>query len=361
MKIAIACGGSGGHLFPGLAVAKALSERNHEVLLLISEKKIDSVALQAHSEFLVEKLPPISFPSALSPTFIQFLRFAWKSLAKCNRILVHYQPRVVLGMGGSTSAALVVTARVAGILSCVHESNSIPGRANRLGAKLASHVLLGFAECRAHFPRVECTVTGIPIRMTLTRRIPRAQALTDLHLDPLRKTLLVIGGSQGASSINQLLSHTAPLLRNMHLQIIHLVGREDGCSLAANYSRENIPAYVAVFHHRMEQVFSSADLVISRAGASTLSEISHFGLASVLIPYPFARDNHQESNAAVFVRATAAEMLLESDATPEILTRLIMDLLNDECRRQCMAQRAREVFPRDSSQRVVSTIEKIGE
>jgi len=361
MKIAIACGGSGGHLFPGLAVAKALSERNHEVLLLISEKEIDSIALQAHPEFFFEKLPLISLPSALSPALIQFLRFSWKGLAKCSRMLGRYQPRVVLSMGGGTSAALIVAAKVAGIPSCVHESNSIPGRANRLGSKLASHVLLGFAECRAHFsPRVECTVTGIPIRTTLTRRISRVQALADLRLDPLRKTLLVIGGSQGASGINQLLFNAAPLLRNARLQIIHLIGKQDDRPLAANYSQEDIPAYVTVFHHHMEQAFSSADLVISRAGASTLSEISYFGLASILIPYPFARDNHQEGNAAIFVRATAAEMLLEPDATPVILAKLIVNLLNDEYRRQRMAQHARKVFPRDSTQRVVSTIEKIG-
>ncbi|ALJ56535.1 UDP-N-acetylglucosamine--N-acetylmuramyl-(pentapeptide) pyrophosphoryl-undecaprenol N-acetylglucosamine transferase [Candidatus Xiphinematobacter sp. Idaho Grape] len=360
MKIAIACGGSGGHLFPGLAVAKALSERHHEILLLISEKEIDSVALQAHSEFSFEKLPSISLPSTLSPALIHFLRLTWKGLAKCRRILSRYQPRVVLSMGGGTSATLVIAAKAAGIPSCVHESNSVPGRANRLGSKLTSHVLLGFSECRAHFPRVECTVTGIPIRTALTRPIPREQALTNLQLDPLRKTLLVVGGSQGASSINQLLFHAAPLLRNMRLQIIHFTGKRDDYPIASNYLQENIPAYVAGFHHNMEQAFSCADLVISRAGASTLSEISYFGLASILIPYPFARDNHQEGNAAVFVRATAAEMLLESDATPETLTRLIVNLLNDEYRRQCMAQHARKVFPHNSTQRIVDTIEKIG-
>src|SRR5437868_7924729 len=153
MKIAIACGGSGGHLFPGLAVAEALSERHHEILLLVSEREIDSIILQAHSKFFFEKLPSISIPSFLSPALIQFLQLTWKGLAKCRRILGRYRPRVVLSMGGGTSATLVVAAKAAGIPSCVHESNSVPGRANRLGSKLTSHVLLGFSECRVHFPR----------------------------------------------------------------------------------------------------------------------------------------------------------------------------------------------------------------
>ena len=361
MKIAIACGGSGGHIFPGLAVAQALYEHGHKILLLVSEKEIDSITLQVHPEFRFEKLLSTSLPSPLSPTVIQFLWHAWKNLIRCHEIFRRYQPKVVLSMGGFASTISVIVARMAGIPSYIHEANSIPGRANRLGAKFASRILLGFEECKTFFPKVECVVTGTPIRNTLTKRIAREQALTTLRLDPLRKTLLVIGGSQGSLGINQLFFRAAPLLRNMPLQIIHLTGAQEGAHLAINnnYLRENIPAYVVAFHHHMEQAFSCADLVISRAGASSLSEIAYFGLASILIPYPFATDNHQASNASIFVRATAAEMLLEPYTTPEILAQLIANLLNDECRRQHMAQQAKKVlFSHEATQRIVDIIER---
>ena len=359
MRIAIACGGSGGHLFPGLAVAQALSEHGHEILLLVSEKEIDATALKAHPEFRSEKLPSIGLPSVLSPAFIRFLRRAWESLSRCREVFRRYRPLAVLSMGGFTSTAPLIAAKMAGIPSLIHESNSIPGRANRLGARFASRVLLGFAECRVHLPRAECVVTGTPVRTAMMASISREQALAIFRLDPSRKTLLITGGSQGASGINQLLFRAAPLLRNLPLQIIHLTGERDDRLAAANYLRENIPAYVVPFHHRMEEALSCADLVISRAGASSLSELSHFGLASILIPYPFATDNHQESNASVFVRAAAAEMLLEADTTPEILSRLITNLLDDDRRRQSMAMNAKNVLPRNAAQRVVDAIGEV--
>lgn len=360
MRIAIACGGSGGHLFPGLAVARALHERGHEVLLLVSEKNVDGTALRAHPEFRSEKLPSIGLPDVLSPAFIRFLQRAWESLSRCRTIFRRYRPSAVLSMGGFTSTAPLVVAKMKGIPSLIHESNSIPGRANRLGARFSSRVLLGFTECQAHFPHSECIVTGTPVRLAMTAApLSREQTLEMFRLDPSRKTLLVTGGSQGASGINQLLFRATPLLRHLPLQIIHLTGEQDDRLAAANYLRENIPAYVVPFHHRMEETFSCADLVISRAGASSLSELSYFGLPSILIPYPYATDNHQESNASVFVRAGAAEMLLESVMTPEIFSQLVANLLEDDQRRQNMAKQAKNVFPRNATERVVAALEEV--
>ncbi len=359
MRIAIACGGSGGHLFPGLAVAQALSERGHEILLLVSEKEIDATALRAHPEFRSEKLPSIGLPTVLSPAFIRFLQRAWESFSRCRVIFRRHRPLAVLSMGGFTSTAPLIVAKLVGIPSFIHESNSIPGRANRWGARFASRILLGFSECRSYFPKTECIVTGTPVRTSMTMPLNREQVLETFRLDPSRKTLLVTGGSQGASGINQLLFRAAPLLRHLHVQVIHLTGERDDRLAAANYLRENIPAYVVPFHHHMEEALSCADLVISRAGASSLSEFSHFGLPSILIPYPFATDNHQQSNASVFVRAGAAEMLLESETTPEILSRLIANLLDDDRRRKNMAIQAKNVFPHDAAQRIVAAIEEI--
>jgi len=358
-KAIIACGGTGGHLFPGLAVAETLHERGHEVLLFVSEKEIDATALQAHPEFRSEKLPSIGMPSmVVSPAFLSFLKRFWESYRHCRSVYRKYRPSVVLGMGGFTSTAPILAARLAGLPSFVHESNAIAGRANRLAAKFATRVLLGFEDCRPYFSGSSCFVTGTPVRKNLGHPIPREEALKVFNLDPSRTTLLVTGGSQGASGINQLLFKTAPLLPTENLQIIHLTGKNDDRLAAANYQRDHIPHYVAPFHHRMEEAYSAADLVVSRAGASSLSELAMFGLPSILIPYPYATDDHQKANAEIFVRAGAAELINEREIQPEVFSSALSKWLGNPERRSAMAAAARQLSPEAAAANVADVMER---
>jgi len=358
-RVAIACGGTGGHLFPGLAVAEALKERGHEILLFVSEKNIDSVALKAHPDFRSEKLPSIGMPSMLSPAFVRFLRRSWESLSHCRVVYRKFRPAAVLGMGGFTSTAPILAGRWQKLPTFIHESNAIPGRANKMVARFtASRVLLGFADCAPHFPESECIVTGTPVRRTLGAPIDRATALASFRLEENRRTLLVMGGSQGAAGINQTLFKCAPLLKDQPIQIIHLTGERDDRLAAANYQREDIPHYVAPFHHKMEEAYSAADLVISRAGASSLSELSHFGLPSILIPYPYATDDHQTFNAKIFADADAAELQQEAKITPDTFAAMVSNLLTNDRRRGQMAAAARAILPRDAAANVADEIEK---
>ena len=214
LRVVIACGGTGGHLFPGLAVAETLKGRGHEVLLIVSEKEIDTIALKAHPDFRVEKVPSIGMPSLLSPAFVRFLRRSWEGFGYCKNAYRKFRPSVVLGMGGFTSTAPILAARQQKLPTFIHESNAIPGRANKLTARFATRVLLGFRSCAAHFPARECVVTGTPVRRTLGSPLERAAALASFHLEENRRTLLVMGGSQGASGINQMLFKCAPLLKD---------------------------------------------------------------------------------------------------------------------------------------------------
>lgn len=354
----IACGGTGGHLFPGLAVAEILHERGHDILLLVSEKEIDAVALKNRSEFRIEKLPSIGMPSVLSPAFLRFLRRGWESFSYCRQLHRRYRPSAVLGMGGFTSAAPLLSAHLLGIPTYLHESNAIAGRANRLAARWVNKVLLGFEVCHASFPKSECLVTGTPVRRDLGERLPLAQALATFRLSPERKTILVMGGSQGAGQINQLLFRSLSLLKDLPVQLIHLTGERDDGLAAINYQREGIQAHVASFHHRMNEAYSAADLVISRAGAASLSEISHFGLPSILIPFPFAAERHQHRNAVIFQQAGAAEVLDESEITPEILVRLVTNLLGDQQRRQRMSEAARSLLPEHAAEKIADIMEE---
>ena len=223
MNAVIACGGTGGHLFPGIAVAEVLRERGHEVMLFISEKDIDALALSGRTNFRVEKLPTVGLPSPFSPAFFGFIRRFNESLSLCRSLYRKFKPQVVLGMGGFTSTAPVLAGRIRGIATFIHESNAIPGKANRLTARIVNAVMLGFKECAPFFPKTHTEVTGTPVRTELVR-LDRKVARQKLGLQEDLPTLLVMGGSQGASGINQALIKSLPFLQGVPFQVIHLSG-----------------------------------------------------------------------------------------------------------------------------------------
>lgn len=357
MNTVIACGGTGGHLFPGLAVAEVLRARGHDVLLFVSEKEIDALALSGHQEFRYEKLPTVGFPSLFSPRIFGFAGRFGESLRQCRAIYRRFKPHAVLGMGGFTSTAPVLAGKMRGVPTFIHESNAIPGKANRLTARMVRAVLLGFKECAAFFPNSRTEVTGTPIRKEL-QPMDRAAARQKLGLREDLTTVLVMGGSQGASGINQAVIKALPSLHGMQLQVIHLAGTRDEQLVADNYRRENIPAYVAAFHHAMEEVYSASDLAIARSGAASLAELAAFSLPSILIPFPYAAEDHQTRNAEIFVRAGAAVLLKESDLTAEQLAEKIRELMDDPKKRQRFAEVSARLAPKNAAALVVETMER---
>jgi UDP-N-acetylglucosamine--N-acetylmuramyl-(pentapeptide) pyrophosphoryl-undecaprenol N-acetylglucosamine transferase len=357
LRFVIAGGGTGGHLFPALAVGEVLLERGHEVMIFISEKDVDALATKDRTEFRFEKLPSIGLPKLFSPAIFGFVKRFNDSLAPCRRLYRKFQPHAVLGMGGFTSTAPILAGRMRKIPTFVHESNAIPGKANRLNARMTDQVLLGFKDCARYFPNARFRVTGTPIRKSLKRRVPREEALAAFGLSPERKTLLIMGGSQGAHGINEAAIKALPLIKELPLQVIHLTGPNDEQVAAANYRREEIPAYVAAFCHQMEMAYSSADLALSRSGAASLSELSHFGLPSLLIPYPFAAENHQVLNAAIFAREGAAIVVEQGQVSEDTFAREIGALLRDAGRLDAMSGRARALAPEDAAECVAETIE----
>jgi UDP-N-acetylglucosamine--N-acetylmuramyl-(pentapeptide) pyrophosphoryl-undecaprenol N-acetylglucosamine transferase len=357
MNAVIACGGTGGHLFPGIAVAEVLQTRGHEVMLLISEKDIDAVALSGHTNFLVEKLPTVGLPSPFSPAFFGFTRRFFESLSLCRSLYRKFKPHAVLGMGGFTSTAPVLAGRIRGIATFIHESNAVPGKANRWTARLVNAVMLGFKECAPFFPKTRTEITGTPVRTELVH-LDRADARRKLGLQEDLPTLLVMGGSQGASGINQALIKALPFLQGVPLQVIHLSGARDERLVADNYHRQNVPAYIGAFHHRMEEVYSASDLVVARAGAASLAEFASFSLPGILIPFPYATDDHQTRNAEIYAHADAAILLKQSDISGELLARKIRELMQSPQRLQRMAANCTRLAPKDAAGRVAITMEK---
>ncbi len=356
LRYAIACGGTGGHLFPGLAVAEELLSRGHEVLLFVSEKEVDTRALQAHPHIRYERLPSVALPSIVSPAMIGFLRRLRRSLSRCSAIYADFRPDGVLGMGGFTSTAPLLAARLRRVPVYVHDSNSIPGKANLFAARFATAVFLGFADCAKYFPKVPVKVTGTPIRRELMQRIEASEARRQLGLDPSAPTLLVMGGSQGAAGINALMIRALPSLAWTGGQVVHLAGDRDGAALREAYAAAGLRAEVLPFCDRMDLAYGAADLVVSRSGAASLSEISHFRLPSVLVPYPYAAEDHQRVNASIFTRAGAARLVEESSATGEALARVLQEFLSSAEARVIAGRAAGGLAPENAAAEVAKAM-----
>ncbi|MGE9269662.1 MAG: UDP-N-acetylglucosamine--N-acetylmuramyl-(pentapeptide) pyrophosphoryl-undecaprenol N-acetylglucosamine transferase, partial [Verrucomicrobiales bacterium] len=175
-KVIIACGGTGGHLFPGIAVAEELERQGHEVLLLISEKKVDAQSSEKYGELRFKTIPAIAKPATMSPKMIPFLFRLWSTVKQCRAIIKQEQADVVLGMGGFTSLPPVMAGKKMGLATFVHDSNAVPGKANRLTARWCRKVLLGFDEAKRFFPNSETVITGTPVRKELEQLPSQAEA-----------------------------------------------------------------------------------------------------------------------------------------------------------------------------------------
>jgi UDP-N-acetylglucosamine--N-acetylmuramyl-(pentapeptide) pyrophosphoryl-undecaprenol N-acetylglucosamine transferase len=357
MNFAIAAGGTGGHLFPGLAVGEVLRSRGHEVMLIVSEKEIDAVATQGRTEFRVKQAPGVGLQSKSPPAIIRFGIQLFAAYIRCRRLFHEFRPHAVIGMGGFTSAAPIIRARHQKLPTFLHDSNAIPGKANKhINARYCTAVLLGFEDCAKHFPRSQCIVTGTPIRQSLAQRVDRTKALAGFGLAPDRRTLLVMGGSQGAHGLNVAACKALAAMRDGRIQVIHLAGQQDEGMVRDAYAKAGVPAFVAPFFHRMEEAYSAADFAIARSGAASLTELSHFSLPSILIPYPFAAEDHQTLNARIFERAGAGILLPEREAAPDVLAQHIRSLIDDSTRAVEMSSRASSLAPRDAAERVADVI-----
>ena len=355
-RFAIAAGGTGGHLFPGLAVAEVLHGWGHRVLLLTSEKHIDAVATEGRSEFQIARLPGMGLPRGITLETIRFLaRFA-RGILHCRSLFAGFQPAAVLGMGGFTSIAPILAGRLSGLPVFVHESNAIPGKANRLNARLAGGWLAGFEECALQIPSVPCTVTGTPVRGAFLQHPSKEEALKKFGLSPERKTVLVMGGSQGAAGVNMAVMEAAANLASAGFQFLHITGVADERAVTAFYQQAGIPAWTAAFHHAMQDAYSAADIAVARSGAASLTELSFFGLPSILIPYPFAAEDHQTRNARVFSTVGAAVLVQEREVTGPFLAAEIQRILGNSRELAQMTEACRALYKSDAAERVARVL-----
>ena len=354
--LVIACGGTGGHLFPGVAVGAEWLRRGGRATLVVSEKEIDQVALQGETRFRILKLPALGTGQG---SLLAIGRGLWRSYRTCCQSFAELPPQAVLAMGGFTSVAPILAGRRHGAALFLHDSNAIPGRANRWLSLLTDEAFVGFEQARAHLRTALTLPTGTPVRPQFSRPESPAPARVALGLDPLRPVLLVMGGSQGARGINDATLQALPTLQAAapELQFLHLTGAADAERVQARYQELQIKAVVRPFLAEMHLALAAADLVISRAGASSLAEFAAMGLPAILIPYPSAADDHQTANAEVFVQQGAALRLSQRQALAGQLANAVISLWQAPTRLAEMKARALAGHVPDAAQRMVDRIE----
>lgn len=356
-SVLIACGGTGGHLYPGIAVAEVLKQQGHSVILLISEKKIDSLAASGHPDLHFERMPSVAMPRPWSPKMFGFLRTVWTGIRNCRRLIQKHQIDTVLGMGGFTSFAPLYAGKKEQCNTLIHESNAIPGKANRLNARYSSTVLVGLEPCRSHFPKhPNIRTVGTPIRSNMTAE-PTEDPYAFFNLNPKLKTLLIMGGSQGARGVNRVVGMTLNEFEAIGIQVLHITGPTDYEEARNVYAKHPMLAqHVAAFCHRMDLAYRVADLAIARAGASSLAELTHFGVPSLLIPYPHAAEDHQTRNAEFFAKSGAARLLPEASLNADILGEEVRRVLQDDQVAQTMKKAALQMATPDAAVRIASLI-----
>jgi UDP-N-acetylglucosamine--N-acetylmuramyl-(pentapeptide) pyrophosphoryl-undecaprenol N-acetylglucosamine transferase len=347
--ILIACGGTGGHLYPGIAIAEEWKALGHDAVLLISEKKIDRIAAEAYPHLTFLSLPSMPLPKPWQFKMISFIKQAWCGVKQSKLWIAEYGVTKVLGMGGFTSFAPLVAGRQMKLRTAIHESNTIPGKANKLNAKFADDVICAFEYCRNFFKKARVTCLGTPIRRALFEFKSKdiaVQAKKEFGLSSEQPVLVVMGGSQGAKAINREVLKDLKELAKVGVQILHITGPVDYAEVANGYAGcDDLTSFVVPFYHEMEKIYAVADLVIARSGASTLAEIAHFQLPSILIPYPYAADDHQRVNAEEYVKGGGALMILEKEMVEQSgkLSRMMLELMNAPEKRNKMRQSLAEV------------------
>lgn len=372
MNVLIAGGGTGGHLFPGVAVAEELrrSDPQGEVSFVGTARGIEARVLPREG-YALDLIDVGGIKGGGLGGLVRGLLRVPRALWQSWRILRRRRPALVVGVGGYASGPVVLVAALCGVPTAILEQNSVPGITNRVLGRLVRRVFIAFDEARRYFPARKVELLGNPIRAELRRALvsavehdaPRrddaALQENDIATQQTKKTLLVLGGSQGAHPVNQLVAGAVELLvegGHADFALVHQTGKADRAAIAERYRALGLDAEVCEFIDDMASAYARADLVVSRAGATTLAELTTVGRASLLIPFPQAADDHQTVNAASLERLGAARSLAQGTLAPRALAAAIAELLADDAERARMAQAARAAGRPDAASEIVDRL-----
>jgi UDP-N-acetylglucosamine--N-acetylmuramyl-(pentapeptide) pyrophosphoryl-undecaprenol N-acetylglucosamine transferase len=303
---------------------------------LISPKEVDQEAVKSASGMGIVMLPAIGLQRGGEFAFFKGFK---KSYGTSRKLFKTNPPDAVLAMGGFTSAPPILAGKRFGAQTFLHESNTIPGRANRWLSWVVNRAFVGFESAAGRLNNRKITITGTPVRASFRPR-DATDCRAELGFDRHQPLMLVMGGSQGASGINDLVIKSLPTLAKLapNLQWFHLTGPKDSERVRQAYDHLHLKAVVKPFFSKMELALAAASAAISRAGASSLAELAAMRVPSVLVPYPAATDDHQLHNAQAFAKTGAASLLEQKGATAEVMAEEIFRIVNCQTTRQKMQQ-----------------------
>jgi UDP-N-acetylglucosamine--N-acetylmuramyl-(pentapeptide) pyrophosphoryl-undecaprenol N-acetylglucosamine transferase len=368
--VVIAGGGTAGHVFPGLALAGALRDRGHVVAFIGTDRGLESrLVPEAGFSFHAVPASPLVRHVSLAAARAPFVALA--AIRTCRPLVRH--ARAVVGMGGYASVSAVLAARREHVPVLIHEQNAVAGLANRALSRIARAIGLSFADARDAFPRrVRTELTGNPVRQEILRVPEDREALAKegrqtLDLDEGRRTIVIFGGSQGALHLDRAAVGAARLLATRtDLQILLITGpahlemmRPGLPSFPEGGGRVGLLVRILGYLDRMELAYACADLVVSRAGATTVAELTVCGLPALLIPYPYATGRHQEANARALQRGGGASVLLDDQVSAEALAGRIVSLVDHDERLTAMAERSASFGRPDAADRLADLLQEV--
>jgi len=362
VKVVITGGGTGGHIFPGVAVAQALgrSTPGVDILFLGGSRGLEATAVPAEGYAFA----PVPARGLLGKRWLAVPVVLWttmRGVAVSYRRLSEFDPDVVFATGGYVSGAVAVAARLLRKPVILHEQNSVPGLTNRLLSRIAHEVHLGLPAARRHFPkRRHLRLSGSPIREAVLRGDPE-RGREEFDLDPGRATVLVLGGSQGARSINRAsVAAIRALRRRRDLQFILQTGRRDHGWAQRRLRGLRDQVRIRSFIQNMGEAYAVADLIVARAGAMTLAELTACGKPSILVPFPHATHNHQEANARSLVDAGAASMILDRQLKGQLLASTIAKLIDTPRKLREMSHNALTLARPDAAEKIAAAVARFG-
>lgn len=351
-KLLIAGGGTGGHIFPGVAVAQEWQDRGGDVAFVGTERGQEK-NLVPKAGFRIHFLKVGQLKGAGWLGKIRTLMSLPLALVSAIRLIRNEKPDVILGIGGYASAALCLVAPLCGVPMAVMDQNVVPGFTNRMLGKIARRVFVSFSKTRDYFSECKVILTGNPIRKGISG--------TPYPDQSGRLTLFVFGGSQGALALNQVFVRAMAELVDWRdrLEIIHQAGAGDEEMLKNAYAQGGFKATVSRFFDNMDELYARAHLVIARAGAGTVTELAVSGRPAILVPYPFAADDHQKKNAEFFVKREAAWMIEQEDLEPVALAGRIRGLLLDPRELQHRAGNMVRLGMPDAARMIVDELQQL--
>ncbi len=355
IRLLLTGGGTGGHLFPAVAAAQEFQRQLPEtqVLFIGTRRKVDTKSLAAYG-FVSDNIKCHGLKGKNPLELLKALAILPLSFLQAGRIIRRFRPNIILGVGGYVTGPVVIAGKMLGIPTVIHEQNSVPGLANKKLGPFVDRVCLSLPGSGRDFPGGKISYTGNPVRRNI---LELAKNTPSKASGKVKNTLLVLGGSQGARAVNQLVSEGLQSLPDKVLEglrVIHQTGEEDFAAVKGRYADRGIEALVQPFFTDMAEIYCQADLLVSRAGATTLAEMAVLGKPAILIPYPFAADNHQEKNGDYYVAGGGAVLLRQKELTSATLGENIRQLMSDENRRMAMGLAMKKLAFPDAAEKIVA-------